>query len=120
VLAVLLGIVGGLGLLVLFAWLGTKLSLAPSIVSIERLGIVAAARRSWSLTARSFWRTLGIELLVLVMINIATQVISLPLGLVSGLTGVLLDPNGQDTATTSAVLIGITVITLAVTLVVGA
>jgi membrane-anchored glycerophosphoryl diester phosphodiesterase (GDPDase) len=120
VIGVLLGIAGGLAIAVVFAWIGTKLSLVPSAISIERLGIGAAIRRSWTLTNGSFWKTFGIELLVLVILNIATQVVSLPLSLVSGIVGGLADPNGQGMATTAVILIVVSLLTLAVTLVLTA
>ena len=49
-LAVVVGIIGGLGLLALGAWLYTRTSLVPSLIVLERLSIRASIRRSWSLT----------------------------------------------------------------------
>jgi len=119
-LAVLVGIVGGLALVAIFVWVGTKLSLVPSAISIERLGIGAAIRRSWSLTTGSFWRTFGIELLVLVMLNFASQVISFPLSFVGGIVIGLVDPNGQMSGTTIVVVILIGIVTVGLTLVITA
>ncbi|CAN5116033.1 membrane protein [soil metagenome] len=119
-LAVLIGIVGGLALIALGVWVGTKLSLVPSAISIERLGVGAAMRRSWWLTSGSFWRTLGIELLVLVMLNLASQVISVPLSLIGGIVIGLIDPNGQMSATTVVVVIVIGILTVGLSLVIAA
>ena len=54
------------------------------------------------------------------IINVALQVISAPLSLLSPLLLVLIDPNGQNQPSTIAVSIGITVLAAAVTLVFGA
>jgi hypothetical protein len=87
---------------------------------IERLSLGAAIARSWRLTTGAFWKTFGIQLLVAVIINVALQVISAPLSLLSPLLLVLLDPNGQNQASTMGVSISITVLAAAVTLVFGA
>ena len=101
-------------------WIGTKLTLVSSALMIERLSLRAAIARSWRLTTGAFWRTFGIQLLVAVIINVALQVISAPLSLLSPLLLVLIDPNGQNQPSTIAVSIGITVLAAAVTLVFGA
>ena len=119
-IAVLIGILGGFALLAVGIWIGTKLTLVSSALMIERLTLGAAIARSWRLTAGAFWRTFGIQLLVAVIINVALQVISAPLSLLSPLLMMLLDPNGQNQPSTIAVSIGITVLAAAVTLVFGA
>ena len=120
VLAVLLGLLGLAGGAVLYFWLGTKLSLVPSAIVLERLSIRAAVRRSWTLTHGFFWRTLGIELLVAVILNFATQIASVPLSFLSPLIVGIVDPNGQGGPTTIAITIGIGVLSLVLALVVGA
>ncbi len=106
VLAVLAGIFGFLALIVLFAWLATKLSFVPSALMLERLGIRAAIARSWSLTSGYFWRTLGIQLLVTVIVSVAQQVLTTPLSLVFSILIPLTDPNGQVGPTT-VILLGV-------------
>jgi hypothetical protein len=120
IFAVLLGIVGGFALAAVGIWVGTKLSLVSSALMIERLSLGGAISRSWRLTTGAFWRTFGIQLLVAVIINVALQVISAPLSLLSPLLLTLIDPNGQNQPSTIAVSIGITVLAAAVTLVFGA
>jgi hypothetical protein len=119
-IAVLIGILGGFALLAVAIWIGTKLTLVSSALMIERLSLGAAIARSWRLTTGAFWRTFGIQLLVSVIINVALQVISAPLSLLSPLLLVLLDPNGQNQSSTIGVSIAITVLAAAVTLVFGA
>lgn len=120
VLAVIVGVVGGLAIVVAFFWLNTKLSLVPSVLMLERLTIRQAVARSWSLTTRYFWKTLGIELLVSVILNIATQVISVPLSVLGPVVTGLTDPNGQGGATTVVILGAFTILALVITVVFGA
>jgi hypothetical protein len=79
VAAVLVGLAALLGGLVLGSWIGTRLSLVPSVLLIERSKLFPALRRSWSLTTGYFWRTLGIQLLVNVIVVTASQIIILPI-----------------------------------------
>jgi hypothetical protein len=97
VAGVLLGILLFLGLIVVAFWLGTKLSLVPSAIMLERMTIRAAIRRSWSLTEGFFWRTLGIQLLVSVILNVASQVITTPFSLIFALIPAILSPTGDPT-----------------------
>lgn len=117
---VLLGLFLGLGAVVLSAWIYTKLSLVPSVLMAERTSIRGAMARSWALTQRSFWKTFGIELLVAVMISVATQVITTPISFVGGLLTSLADPNGQNPATSATSVIGIYVVVTVITVVVSA
>jgi len=119
VFAVLLGLLGLAAGAVLYFWLGTRLSLVPSAIVLERLSIRDAIIRSWTLTRGFFWRTLGIELLVAVILNFATQIASAPLSFLSPLITGLVDPNGQMGPTAIALIAGIGVLGLALTLVVG-
>jgi hypothetical protein len=97
-IAVLVGIVAGLAAVVLWVWIATKLSLIPSVLMLERLPLRAAVARSWSLTRGYFWKTLGTQLLVNVIVQSAAQVVSIPVGLIIGFGSVLIDPNGDPTA----------------------
>jgi membrane-anchored glycerophosphoryl diester phosphodiesterase (GDPDase) len=94
--SVLVGLFGGLGIVVCWAWLSTKLSLVPSVLMAERTSIRGAMRRSWALTNRSFWRVFGIQLLVATIIGVAAQVITTPISLIAGMLVSLVDPNGQN------------------------
>ena len=93
---VLLGIAAFGGAIVLAAWLSTKLCLVPSILMLERLPLRAALARSWSLTRGYFWKTLGIQLLVAVIVQTVASVISTPVSLILGFGSSLLNPNGDN------------------------
>jgi membrane-anchored glycerophosphoryl diester phosphodiesterase (GDPDase) len=118
-LAIVFGILGGLGAIALVLWLYTKLSLVPAALLVERLTLGRAIARSWSLTRGYFWRTLGIELLVLIIINVATSVVTAPLEIVFLFVSGLFNQTGDHTtAIVIAVILG--VVTIALTVVVGA
>ncbi|CAN5216404.1 hypothetical protein BH11ACT4_BH11ACT4_02470 [soil metagenome] len=97
VIGVLLGLLAGAIALVLAVWLGTKLSLVPSALMLERLPLRDAVRRSWSLTTGYFWRTFGILLLVVFIVQTVAGVITTPLSVLLGLGAGLINPNGDQT-----------------------
>ncbi|MEA9986696.1 hypothetical protein [Subtercola sp. RTI3] len=93
-LAVVAGILFGLGLVVLAAWLTTKLSLVSCAIVLEGLGVRAGIVRSWRLTNRSFWKTLGTEWLVNAIVYIAAQVVTQPISFIFGIVIGVVFPNG--------------------------
>lgn len=95
--AVLVGLGGGAGLLVLWVWLFTKLSIVPSALVIERLPLRAAVARSWRLTAGYFWRTFGVIVLLWLIVYAVTQVISIPFALVGAMVGGVFAPTSLST-----------------------
>lgn len=122
-----LAILGGLALTfflglifaALGAWLGIKTSLVPSIVMLERLSLAASIRRSWHLTRGNFWRTLGAQLLIGVIIYAATYIITIPVYFIGSIVLGLTNP----TADSDSFLISTGILTLVVgivTVVVGA
>jgi len=118
-LALLLGFLAFAAGVVLYLWLGTKLSLVPSAIVLERLRIREAVARSWSLTSFAFWRVLGIELLVAVILYFTAQIASIPLSFATPLLLGLTDPNGQAGPTAIAIGIGVGILGLALSVVVG-
>lgn len=92
-LAVLVGVFGGLGLIVLAAWVSTKTAVVPSLIVLERLGIRQSIRRSWSLTGGFFWRTLGVLWLIALIVNVVAQIVTTPLTLLFSVVTSLIDPN---------------------------
>ena len=115
---VLIALLLGGGALVVSAWVGTKLALVPSVLMLERLGLMAAIRRSWSLTNGYFWKTLGIMLLVNTIVGAATQIITTPLSFIAGIGSVLINPTGDPTLGITLVVVGY-VLTLVASLVFG-
>ncbi len=101
------------------AWLGIKTSLVPSIVMLERLSLRASIRRSWQLTRGSFWRTLGAQLLIGIIIYAATYIISIPISVIGTIIIGVLNPTYDDSTYLIAFLVMYLVIGI-ITVVVGA
>jgi hypothetical protein len=115
-------IFGYLGGAAVALWLGTKLAFVPAAIVLERLPIRAAIVRSWTLTRGYFWRTLGIQLLVAVMISFASQIVTFPVTLILSFATTLVLPTGgsSNQAEMSAPAIIALVLTSAVVAVVTA
>lgn len=79
-LAIIVGLLGGLGLIVLFVWLGIKLSITLPASVLERLGPVASMRRSWRLTTGRFWMIFSVLLVATIITSFIQQAMSAPLG----------------------------------------
>ena len=104
---------------VLAVWLTTRLAFVPSALMLERLSLRNAVRRSWTLSTGYFWRTFGILLLVGFILSMVSNLISAPLGLVTGIGSTLINPNGSD-ASSIAIFVVITVLSFVIAIVFGA
>lgn len=104
-IGILIGVLGGLVLVVISVWIGTKLSLVPSLLMLERESIVGAMRRSWSLTNGYFWKTFGTQLLVNLIIQTAAQIITTPVSFIIGIGGGLLNPNAEEQGTIALLVV---------------
>ncbi len=111
-----IALVLGLGMVVLAAWVGTKLSFVPSALMLERRTLRDALRRSWSLTAGAFWRILGIQLLVSFIVQTALSIVTAPLSFILGMASALIAPNGE-VGPAAAIAIGVYVLTIVLTIV---
>jgi hypothetical protein len=118
-IGVLLGILAVGGAVVLGFWLGTRLSLVPSVLMLERLPLRAALARSWSLTTGYFWKTLGIQLLVSVIVQTVAGIIATPLQLVFTFGTFLINPNEDQTGLIIAGVV-LYILTIVLTIVFGA
>ena len=120
VIAVLLGLVLAAGLFVVFVWLWVKLGFVPAAIVLERASIRISMKHSWRLTNGAFWRIFGIRLLVVVIIAVATSIITFPISLLIQLGGFVLQPNGSpESAVTGTLLVG-TIVTQGVTAIISA
>ncbi|WP_411701238.1 hypothetical protein [Conyzicola sp.] len=121
VIGIILGIIAGLGSIVVWAWLATKLSLVPSVLMLERLPLRRAVTRSWRLTSgySYFWKALGTQLLVYVIVQVAAQVVATPISILAAVGGSTINPNGDMTASVVVLVVGY-ILTGIVSLVFGA
>ncbi|HJA05239.1 MAG TPA: glycerophosphoryl diester phosphodiesterase membrane domain-containing protein [Candidatus Microbacterium stercoravium] len=76
IFAVIVGLLSLAGGAVLYAWLGTKLYLAQPAIVLEGLGPFRAISRSWRLTRGRFWPTFGVLILLFLITNVASSLIS--------------------------------------------
>ncbi|WP_134503929.1 hypothetical protein [Cryobacterium glaciale] len=94
VAGVLVGVFGGLLLAAASAFIYTKTSAVPSLIVLEKFSVRASVVRSWSLTRGYFWRTLGVLLLVGLIVQVISQIVTTPVSLLFGVGTVLVDPTG--------------------------
>jgi hypothetical protein len=98
----------GMAFFALLIWIYIKLMVAPAAVVIEELGAVDGLRRSWQLTRGNWWRILGITLVVGIMVGVISQVVMIPVSLLSAFfTGVVSPHGGPEQAVTAAVALGV-------------
>ncbi|WP_328913774.1 MULTISPECIES: glycerophosphoryl diester phosphodiesterase membrane domain-containing protein [unclassified Streptomyces] len=76
-----LGLVGGF---VVVLWLWIQWSLASPALMLEKQGIVSAMKRSAKLVRGKWWRVLGVQLLSIALVYIASTIIDLPFTLLAG------------------------------------
>ena len=121
VVAVVAALLLGLAAVAGAAWLLTRTAFVPSAIVLERVPVGVAVRRSWALTRGGFWRTLGILLLVLVMIQVAAQVVTAPFSLLGPIVlGIFLPTGTEDPTTAIVASAALYLLTVVVASVVGA
>ncbi|GAA4222040.1 hypothetical protein FHR32_004209 [Streptosporangium album] len=104
--AFLLTAVLGLGFLAYALFITTRLALAAPVAVLERRGVLASLRRSWTLVNGGFWRTLGILLLTQLIAGLTATLLSLPFTLAGTYIGFF---GGASTASqiSTAILIAV-------------
>jgi hypothetical protein len=83
-------------------WVSVKLTVAPAVIVVENVGALDGIRRSWAVTRGSWWRVLGIVLVVSLLVGIIGQIVLIPVSLLSGLLATVAGP--QDPASQAATL----------------
>ncbi|MFE5838529.1 hypothetical protein [Arthrobacter sp. NPDC056493] len=83
-------------------WVSVKLTVAPAVIVVEDVGALDGIRRSWAVTRGSWWRVLGIVLVVSLLVGIIGQIVLIPVTLLSGLLTTVTGP--QDPASQAATL----------------
>ncbi|WP_448059568.1 glycerophosphoryl diester phosphodiesterase membrane domain-containing protein [Cellulomonas hominis] len=82
---VAVAVLGGVALVVGALWVGVRTLLVPPALMLEGGTFWATVRRAWRLTRGSFWRLLGIYLLVQIIVSIVASLITTPAVLISSL-----------------------------------
>ena len=104
-LAVILGLLLGLGSIPLYVWLTTKLLVVPAVLVLERATIRSAVVRSWRLIRGRFWFAFGVMFVIGAIMGIAVQVVAMPASLFSGIIGGILSPTGGGDETTAMIAV---------------
>jgi hypothetical protein len=102
-LAALVGLLGAIALTILVIIVGVRTLLVAPAVMLEGKRLRPTIGRAWRLTKGSFWRLLGIYLLVNVLIGVIVQFIVTPAALLT--TFIFDDPGNERFA--SIVVLGI-------------
>lgn len=76
-------------------WLMTKLLLVPAAIILERATIGRALGRSWALTRRRFWSTLGVIFLISLVFGFVAQVVSIPFSFIGTGMSTIIAPTGD-------------------------
>lgn len=85
--AVVAGIAGYLIGLLAAVFVGIRFAISACALVLERIGAVAALKRSWQLTGTGFWRFTGIYLLASIIGGMVTSLISTPIIVVGTVLG---------------------------------
>uniref|UniRef100_UPI002028A56B DUF7544 domain-containing protein n=1 Tax=Actinotalea sp. C106 TaxID=2908644 RepID=UPI002028A56B len=94
-------LVGGVGVLVWSLWISVRTLLATPALMLEEQRVVAGLKRGWELSRGSFWRLLGIYLLVTVIVATVAGIIVYPAAMVPVV--MQLDPFGGASLAITAV-----------------
>lgn len=76
--AIAVGVLGGIGTVVFWLVLLTRLSVTLPTLVLERVSPRVAIRRSWELSRGSSWRLFGILLLTALVVGVASDVLEIP------------------------------------------
>lgn len=106
VVAVGVGVLLVLAAIAAVAWLGTKLSLVSSAIVLERLTVREGIGRSWRLVTGSFWRVLGIQLLIALTIGVAINLASTPTSLITVLGSAVIGADPESGVGLAVTIVG--------------
>lgn len=107
-LTVLTLLVVGAAILVGAFWLTVRTLLAPAALMLEGGGFWSSVARAWRLTRGSFWRLLGLYLLVQILVSIVAQVVIVPVSL---FTTLVIDPTASSGGAIALMALGTAVAT---------
>ncbi len=86
------GIITVPALIVLMIWAWIRLAYLPvPALMLEDVGVIGALQRCYTLTRQQFWRTFGIALLTMVLVGVATNILTFPITLVGQVGALAVD-----------------------------
>ena len=78
-IALLVGVPAAVAMVV---WISVRLAFAAPALLLEDLGVVAAMRRSWRLVDRSWWRVLGVLLVMTIIAAVINGLLQTPFSVI--------------------------------------
>ncbi|MEO7349646.1 MAG: hypothetical protein ABIW32_07305 [Terrimesophilobacter sp.] len=117
--AILFGIFATMGLTVLAVWLYTKLSLVPSALMLERVSIRTAVSRSWSLSRGDFWKIFGVQVLVGLILNMASYVIIIPFLIIMSIFVSIVGVNGNTSGASDVIVLAMPIAQTVLSVIIG-
>ncbi|MDQ0075233.1 DUF7847 domain-containing protein [Arthrobacter oryzae] len=108
-----------LGTMVTLLFLSIRFLVTPAAIVVEGLGVLDGLRRSWQLTRHNWWRIFGITLVVSLLIGIISQIVLVPITLVSGGFSSVVAPHSGDDGQ-RALAVGVGIASLIVSALIGA
>jgi hypothetical protein len=103
--AFIVGALFGVALVALLIYLYTMLSFAPTLIVLERIGVMPAITRSFALVKNDFWRVFGIRLLAVVVAGVVAAAVTAPFSFVGQI--MLMVGGSTTTMVVSVVLISV-------------
>ena len=94
--AFIVGALFGAALVALLVYLYTMLSFAPTLIVLERIGVMPAITRSFALVKNDFWRVFGIRLLAVVVAGVVAGAVTAPFSFVGQIMLMLGGSTGHD------------------------
>jgi hypothetical protein len=90
---VLWGLFSAPAFVCLMVWFWVRVLYLPvPALMLEPVGVFGAMARGWALTRKQFWRTFGIALLTLVVVNVASSFLGFPIGIIGQVAGAAVGP----------------------------
>ena len=90
---VLWGLLSVPAFLCLMVWLWVRVYYLPvPALMLEPVGVFGALARGFALTRRQFWRTFGIALLTILVVNVASSFLSFPVSIIGQVGAVAVPP----------------------------
>ncbi|MBJ7339501.1 hypothetical protein [Mycolicibacterium sp.] len=103
--AFVVGALFGMALVGLLVYLYTMLSFAPTLIVLERIGVLPAITRSFALVKNDFWRVFGIRLLAVVVAGVVSGAVTAPFSFVGQI--MLMVGEAASTTVIAVVLISV-------------
>ncbi len=87
------GLVAVLAALALVVWVGVLVSVSVPALVFEKTGVITAIQRSIALVRGTWWRVLGVLLLLMLIVFGISLIFMIPFSIIGGIAGIAADSN---------------------------